>query len=147
IGNGNWNWDSTSANKTLGNGNWEFGNNNTTLGNGNWDFGTNNVVIGSGNHVFTNNSIVIGDGNWSVVIDKNSTDGMNVLANLYTLEQVMGVKGALDNMIGSAMGKMGQVFKDLGNFSESGSQTFDRLILSQGTDTSNNSDPCASLNS
>ena len=147
IGNGNWNWDSTSANKTLGNGNWEFGNNNTTLGNSNWDFGTNNIVIGSGNHVFTNNSIVIGDGNWSVVIDNNSTDGMNVLANLDTLEQVMGVKGALDNMIGSAMGKMGQVFKDLGNFSESGSQTFDRLILSQGTNTSNNSGPCASLNS
>jgi len=143
IGNGNWNWDSTSGNKTLGNGNWEFGNNNTTLGNGNWDFGTNNLVIGSGNHVFTNNSIVIGDGNWSVVIDKNSADGINVLASIDTLVQVMGIQDAINNMIGSVMGKMGQAFEGLGNLSGSGTQTFDRLILSQGTDSTSNSDPLA----
>ncbi len=143
IGNGNWNWDSTSGNKTLGNGNWEFGNNNTTLGNGNWDFGTNNIVIGSGNHVFTNNSIVIGDGNWSVVIDKNSADGINVLASLDTLVQVMGIQDAINNMIGSVMGKMGQTFESLGNFSDSSAQTFDRLIVSQGSNSTSNSDPFA----
>jgi len=129
IGNGNWYWNSTRDNATLGNGNWGFGSNNTTIGNGNWDFGNNNLVIGNGNRVFTNNSIVIGNGNWSVVLDKSTTGGGDLLAQLDTLLLGVGTKSAADDLVGSLMDKLGEVFQPLTtDLQASGLNTFNHLF-------------------
>ncbi len=133
VGNGNWYWDETNDNSTLGNGNWNFGNDNTTIGNGNWNFGSNNTVIGNGNRVFTSNSIVIGNGNWSVVVDKSSSGANNLLNQLDSFVLSMGIKDTANNLVNTVMNSMGKDFLALtGNVSESGMQTYNRIILSQG---------------
>ncbi|MBD2771430.1 hypothetical protein [Iningainema tapete] len=136
VGNGNWYWNSTSYNKTLGNGNWHFGNNNTTLGNGNFDFGNNNTVIGNGNWVFTNNSIVIGNGNWSVVIDKSTPGASDLVSDIdNTLALTLGVKDSVDTLVNTFMSKMGNAFLPLTNDLGAGLETYNKLILSQGSST------------
>ncbi|WP_193196606.1 hypothetical protein [Nostoc sp. MG11] len=126
LGNGNWYWDDGSNNATLGNGNWQFGSDNATIGNGNWDFGDNNTVIGNGNWIFTSGNKIVGNGNW-IVDDDNTT-----IAGLESFPQ--GVRDDVDNLINSLIGRIGKDFVGLtGNLEVSDAQTFNRLILSKGT--------------
>ncbi|MFW9259068.1 hypothetical protein [Nostoc sp. CALU 546] len=136
LGNGNWYWDDGSNNSTLGNGNWHFGSDNATIGNGNWDFGTNNTIIGNGNWVFTSGNKIIGNGNWLANTNNTTIGNVN---NLSSLElSSLGIKTDVNNLIDSLIGKIGQNFLEfIGDFDESSSQTFNRLIPSKsvGNDT------------
>ncbi|MBW4688141.1 MAG: hypothetical protein KME40_24380 [Komarekiella atlantica HA4396-MV6] len=126
LGNGNWYWDDGSSNATLGNGNWQFGKDNATIGNGNWDFGSNNTVIGNGNWIFTSGNKVVGNGNWLVDSDNTTIGGLESFPE--------GSKTDVDNLINSLIGKVGKDFVGLtGNFEVSDAETFNRLILSKGT--------------
>lgn len=126
LGNGNWYWDDGSNNATLGNGNWQFGKDNATIGNGNWDFGDNNTVVGNGNWIFTSGNKIVGNGNW--IVDGDNT----TIAGLESFPQ--GSKTDVDNLINSLIGKIGKDFVGLtGNLEVSDAQTFNRLILSKGT--------------
>ncbi len=139
VGNGNWSLDNSSDNKTLGNGNWNIGSDNSTLGNGNFNFGSNNLVIGDGNWVFTSNSIVIGNGNWSVVMENTPTNLASVssiVEKMETLAIGSEIKTVVDNLVDTAVKKMGSAFYGLTtDFDDSQLSTFDKVIRAEDSDT------------